>query len=51
MAGRGRKLNFHGAYAEKAKARRKEHRVRGAFIRRVRIKGVIRYLVMSPRGR
>lgn len=50
MAKRGTKFTFHGAYGTKAKAVRKEKRV-GGFIRRTRIKGNIRYLVLTRKGK
>jgi hypothetical protein len=48
MAKRGRKVTFHGAFGTKAKAKRKEHSV-GGFIERVRIRGRVRYVVMTGR--
>ena len=50
MAGRGRRVTFHGAFSTKAKARKKERAVRG-FIKRVKIRGSTRYVVMKDRGR
>ncbi len=49
MAGSGREVGFHGAFGTKAKARKKERRVRGAYITRVKIKGNTRYLVLTRR--
>jgi len=46
MAGRGKRFTFHGAFVTKAKARRKEKSV-GGFIRRTKIKGSVRYLVLK----
>jgi len=46
MAGRGRKVTFHGAYGTKAKAKRKERRVHGYIVRR-RIRGSVRYIVLK----
>ena len=48
MAGRGRRVTFHGAFGSKAKAQAKERRVHG-FIKRVRIKGSTRYVVMKEK--
>lgn len=42
----GRRVCFHGAFASKAKAVRKERKVHG-FIRKIRIKGSSRYVVMT----
>jgi len=39
MAGRGRELNFHGAFRSKEAATRKEASVRGGFILKRRISG------------
>ena len=47
MAGLGREVGFHGAFGTKAKAKAKERQVRGAYIRRVKIKGNTRYLVLT----
>ncbi len=49
MAKRGRWYVFHGAFGTKAKARRKERRRKGAFIREVLIRGKKRYLVMTEK--
>ncbi len=46
----GRRVCFHGAFSSKADARRKERRVRG-FIRRLRIRGHVRYVVMTRKRR
>lgn len=49
MAKRGRKFTFHGAFATKAAAKRKERRVGGFILkRRMRGRGV-RYLVVTKR--
>jgi hypothetical protein len=50
MAHRGRKVTFHGAFGTKVKAKRKERAV-GGYIRRARIRGEIRYLVLTRRKR
>jgi len=50
VAKRGRKFTFHGAYGTKARAQRKEARVRGAFIRVTTIRGRRRYLVLTRRS-
>ena len=49
MAGRGRRFKFHGAFGSKAKAKAKERAV-GGFIKRMKIRGDTRYVVMT-RGR
>jgi hypothetical protein len=49
MAKSGRRFKFHGAFASKEQASRKEKRVRG-FIQRVRIRGATRYLVLTRKG-
>lgn len=51
MAKRGRRFTFHGAFATKAKARQKERRVKGAFIRRVTIRGDTRFVVLTRHRR
>lgn len=50
MAKRGRKVTFHGAFASKADAQRKEKAGPGRFIRPIRVRGQRRYVVMSRRG-
>lgn len=47
MSKRGRRMVFHGAFASKAKAEEKEDRVKGAFIRKVKIRKKTRFLVMT----
>lgn len=50
MSGKGRRVVFHGAFSEKAKAERKEARVRGAYLRRVELRsGGRRWLVLTRR--
>jgi len=49
MAKRGRSLVFHGAFGNKAKARRKERGGPKRFILTRTIKGHRRYLVVSRR--
>ena len=49
MAKRGRRFTFHGAFGSKEKARKKERAVHG-FIKRIKIRGDTRYVVMT-RGR
>ncbi len=44
---RGRSVGFHGAFAKKSDAKKKERRVRGAYISRVKIRGQTRYLVLT----
>lgn len=51
MAHRGRTVTFHGAFKSKAKAQAKERRIRGAFIRAIRVRGQRRFVVMTRRGR
>lgn len=49
---RGRKVTFHGAFGTKSKAVKKERRLKGGFIRKVRMKGRgTRYLVLTRRRR
>jgi hypothetical protein len=49
-AGKGRRFSFHGAFGTKAKAAAKERSEgRGAFIRRVKIRGKTRYVVMKKK--
>jgi len=50
MAGRGRRVTFHGAFASKAAAKRKERRVHG-YIRTASIRGHRRYLVLKDKKR
>jgi hypothetical protein len=47
-AGTGYGMQFHGSFAEKSDAKRKERQV-GGFIKRTSIKGKSRYTVMSER--
>jgi hypothetical protein len=47
MAKRGRAFGFHGAFSKKADAVRKERTIRGAFVKRIRVRGQTRYVVMS----
>lgn len=49
MAKRGKKFTFHGAFGSKKKAAAKERKIRGAFIRKVKIKRKTRFLVMTKR--
>ena len=49
MAGKGRKVKFHGAYVAKADAVRKERRTRGGYIQTIRVRGQRRYVVVSRR--
>lgn len=46
MSQRGRKVTFHGAFKSKTRAVRKECAVHG-FIERHRIRGAVRYIVMT----
>jgi hypothetical protein len=47
MAFRGKQMTFHGAFSSKERAVRKERDTAGAFIRKRRIRGRTRYVVMS----
>ena len=47
MAGRGQAVRFHGAFSTKPKAQRKEAATPHAYIRRVKMRGGIRYLVLT----
>ena len=49
MAKKGRKVIFHGAFGTKAGARRKESAGSGRYIRKSRIRGRVRYLVLERR--
>ncbi len=49
MPKRGHKVVFHGAFGTKARARRKERRRSGAWIKRVKIGKDTRYLVLTGR--
>jgi hypothetical protein len=49
MAGKGRKVIFHGAYASKADAKTKERKV-GGYVQKSRDKwGHLRWLVLTRR--
>jgi hypothetical protein len=48
VAGRGKKVLFHGAFATKARAKRKEKAV-GGYIEKKKIKGQTRYMVLTRR--
>jgi len=50
VAGKGRKFKFHGAFSSKRDAKRKERQT-GGFIRRVKIRGSTRFVVMTQRGK
>jgi hypothetical protein len=47
MAKTGKLFKFHGAFAHKATAMKKEKRVKHAFIRAVKIHGKRRFLVLT----
>ena len=49
MSGKGRRVTFHGAFARKADAVKKERRTLAAFVEERRIKGKVRYVVMTQR--
>lgn len=42
----GKRVCFHGAFRKKSDARRKEREV-GGFIRKITVRGDVRYVVMS----
>ena len=42
------KHKFHGAYAGRADAVRKKRKIGGAIVRRIRLRGKTRYLVLKP---
>lgn len=46
MAGKGKRFDFHGAFAKKEDAVRKEKEV-GGFIRERKINGHVRYFVLT----
>jgi hypothetical protein len=49
--GHGKRFDFHGSFATKADARRKERNTPGAFIDRILDKhGNVRYLVLVAKG-
>jgi hypothetical protein len=49
---RGKKVVFHGAFGTKAKAKKKERKLKGAYVRKVRMKGRgTRFLVLTRRKR
>lgn len=49
---KGRKVTFHGAFGTKAKALKKERRLKGGFIKKIRMKGRgTRFVVMTRRRR
>ncbi len=45
----GYRVCFHGAFGSKAKAVRKERRVKGGFIRPITVRGQRRFVVMGRR--
>lgn len=50
MAKRGRKVTFHGAFASKSRARRKERSVNGFILKR-KIRRKTRYIVVTKKIR
>ena len=50
MAGKGRKVTFHGAFKSKEDAVRKERSVKGSYIEEITVRGHKRYAVISRRG-
>jgi len=49
MAFRGKRYTFHGAFGSKAKAERRERARKNSFIRKYRIHGSTRYVVMREK--
>jgi len=49
MAGKGKKFDFHGSFADKKAAVEKEKTVKGGFIREHPVGGKTRYFVLSER--
>jgi hypothetical protein len=45
-----RRFTFHGAYSSKQKANKKCERVKDSFVRKMRIRGDTRYVVMKKGG-
>ena len=50
MAKKGKRFVFHGAFGTKAKAVRKEQAGSGRFIRKIKVRGQQRFVVMSKKG-
>ena len=48
MAGHGKRFDFHGSFASKAEAVKKEKEV-GGFIRERKMGGQVRYFVLTER--
>jgi len=51
MAKRGRKVVFHGAFKTKARAVKKEHQLKHAYVRKAKVGKQTRYLVLTRRRR
>jgi hypothetical protein len=51
MAGKGRKVKFHGAFKSKAAAKRRERAGSGRYIEEVTVRGHKRYVVISRRSK
>jgi hypothetical protein len=49
MAGKGRKVTFHGAFAKKTDAKRREKAGPGRYIERTNVRGHVRFVVISRR--
>lgn len=49
MAGIGKRFNFHGSFSSKAAAVKKESETPGAFIRERKVKGKLRYFVLTEK--
>lgn len=47
MAGRGRKVTFHGAFKNKSKAVAKERKVKGSYIEETMVNGMKRFVVIK----
>jgi hypothetical protein len=51
MSAKGRKVTFHGAFATKAAAKRRESARPGSYIEKISIRGKTRYAVVTRRKR
>lgn len=49
MPARRGTMTFYGAFKSKKKAVRKERKHRGSFIRKIKVRGDNRYVVMKPK--
>lgn len=48
MAGKGKRVKFHGAYKSKARAKAKEKET-GGYIQKISVRGDTRYAVITRR--